>query len=276
MRGATFAAAFGSTPAACAWRAAAWSAALVWALALGVVFASAAEAVAADQPGLQREIRETRAIVDEVSKAVRRVQAENLRLSRTLGGEVGKLTAEDITATTLQLGRLEAETARLHVTTLEDRIARRQAALRLLGEDINRRAAELEGAPAATLESLGARAELEQLQEMHAVSADLLEGFRKLQDAELERLALAEERLALLRSRAELRTINENSGFDQDPRVVAIGAIVSRLARDAVRLDNEAGAARPKSGWIRRASVFCSSSPVMRSSAARCASPISR
>ena len=38
----------------------------------------------------------------------------------------------------------------------------------------------------------------------------------------------------------------KHGGFDQDPRVVAIRAIISRLARDAVRLDNEAGAARPK------------------------------
>ena len=85
------------------------------------------------------------------------------------------------------------------------------------------------------------------MRELREVNIDLFDGLRNLQSAEAERLALAEERLALLRSRAELRTIRENGRFDQDPRVVAIRAVISRLARDAVRLDNEAGAARPKS-----------------------------
>ena len=36
---------------------------------------------------LQREIRETQEIAAEMSKAVRRVQGENLKLRRTLGSE---------------------------------------------------------------------------------------------------------------------------------------------------------------------------------------------
>jgi hypothetical protein len=133
------------------------------------------------------------------------------------------------------------------VTTLDNRIAQRESTLRLLEEDINRRATDLHDAPASTLDTLGAKAELQQLEQVRAGSGALLEGLRKLRSAEAERLALAEERLALLRSRAELRTIYEHGGFDKDPRVVAIRAIISRLARDAVRLDNEAGAARPRS-----------------------------
>jgi small-conductance mechanosensitive channel len=71
---------------------------------------------------------------------------------------------------------------------------------------------------------------------------DLMEGFRRLRSAEAERVALAEERLALLRSRAQLSTIHDVGFFGRDPRVVAIRATVTRLARDALRLDNEAGA----------------------------------
>ena len=88
-----------------------------------------------------------------------------------------------------------------------------EAALRLLEEDFERRAADLEGAPAAALETLGAQAELQQLWEMRTVRIDLIDGLRNLRDAELERLALADERLALLSSRADLRTIHQDGGF---------------------------------------------------------------
>jgi small-conductance mechanosensitive channel len=216
------------------------------ALALGLVLALAAASAADDHNRLQRDIRETQEIAAEVSRAVRRVQAENLKLRKTLGTEARNLTADDITVTTLRLARLDADTARLHVTTLENRIAQREGTLRLLEEDINRRVEDLESAPETALETLAVRAQLQQSRELHAVSIDLLAGFRKLHEAEAERLALAEERLALLRSRAELRRIPETGRFDQDPRIVAIRTIISRLARDAVRLDNEAGAARPK------------------------------
>jgi len=193
----------------------------------------------ADDKGLQREIRETREIAADVSKAVRRVQAETLRLRRTLDDEVQDLTAEDVSATTLRLGRLDADTARLYVTTLRTRIAQHEATLRLLEDDISRRAADAAGASATTLDT--------SLQELRSVSVDLVDGLRDLQAAEAERLAMAEERLDLLRSRAELRTIHDEGTFDRDPRVAAIRATIARLSRDALRLDNEAGSARPKS-----------------------------
>jgi hypothetical protein len=109
-------------------------------LALGLLLAcllAATSSGAEQQPdalAVQREIAETRAIAAEVSKAVRRVQAENLKLPKSLDTEVRNLTAEDVTATTLRLARLDADTARLYVTTLENRIAQREAALRLLGQ----------------------------------------------------------------------------------------------------------------------------------------------
>ena len=222
-------------------------AALRCALALGLVLAFGAGSAAAERTGLQREIRETREFVAEIAEAVRRVQAENLKDQRTLGSEVRNLTAEDVTVTTLRLGRLDADTARLHVTTLENRIAQREATLRLLEDDINRRAAGMQGTPATTLETLGAQAELQQLRELRGVSIELVDGLRDLRRAEAERLALTEERLAVLRSRAELRTIHEHGAFERDPKVVALRATISRLARDALRLDNEAGVTRPKS-----------------------------
>jgi small-conductance mechanosensitive channel len=215
-------------------------------LALGLALAFASAAAIADSTGLEREIRETREIAAEVSRAVHRVQTENLKLRETLGSEVQSLTTEDVTATMLRLGRLDADTARLYVTTLENRVANGEGALRLLEEDFERRAADLKDAPAAALETLGAQAELQQLWEMRTVRTDLIEGLRDLRRVQSERLALAEERLALMRSRAELRSIRASRDFDRDPRVVAIRAIIARLARDAVRLDNEAGATRPK------------------------------
>jgi hypothetical protein len=118
------------------------------ALAFGLVLAFAAAAAAADPTGLEREIRETREIAAEVSRAVHRVQTENLKLRSTLGSEVQNLNVEDVTAATLRLGRLDADTARLYVTTLENRIANAEAALRLLEEEFERRAADLEGARA--------------------------------------------------------------------------------------------------------------------------------
>jgi hypothetical protein len=171
------------------------------ALALGLAWAFAAGPAAA-VTGLEREIRETQEVVADVARAVRRVQVENLKLERTLRKEVRKLTAEDMTVTTLRLSRLDADTARLHETTLGNRITQREAELRLLEQDISRRAVDLQGAPPAAPETLSAQAELQQLRTLHAVNVDLMDGFRKLRSAESERLALAEERLALLRSRA--------------------------------------------------------------------------
>jgi moderate conductance mechanosensitive channel len=249
MSWATFAALHRLSPArvrgGSAWRGACRSAGRC-ALALGLVLAFASALAAADPTGLEREIRETREIAAEVSRAVHRVETENLKLLETLGSEVQNLTAEDVTATMLRLGRLDADTARLYVTTLENRIANGETALRLLEEDFERRGADLEGAPADTLETLGAQAELQQLWEMRTVRIDLIDALRNLRNAESERLALADEHLALLSSRADLRTIHQDGRFDQDPRVVAIRAIISRLSHVALRLDNEAGSSRPK------------------------------
>ena len=50
------------------------------ALALGLVLPFASASAAADPAGLEREIRETREIAAEVSRAVHRVQTENLKL----------------------------------------------------------------------------------------------------------------------------------------------------------------------------------------------------
>jgi small-conductance mechanosensitive channel len=248
MRGVTFAAThrWVSTRAQGGWRGVRRSAPGC-ALAFGLVLAFVSASAAADPTGLEREIREAREIAAEVSRAVHRVQTENLKLRSTLGSEVQNLNVEDVTATMLRLGRLDADTARLYVITLENRIANAEAALRLLEEDFERRAADLEGAPAAALETLGAQAELQQLWEMRTVRVDLIDGLRNLRDAESERLALAEEHLALLSSRADLRAIHQDERFDRDPRAVALRAIISRLSHDALRLDNEAGTARPKS-----------------------------
>ena len=221
---------------------------LICALAYGLVAATAGTAAAADaqgDPGLAREIDQIRELSSEVSKAVRRVQAENLQLRSTLGREAQRLTANDVTAATLRLARLDAETARLYVTTLDDRIAQREAALSLLDADIEQRAAGPRACRRARA-TQDAEPELQQPRELHAIGVDLLEGLRKLRKAESERSALTEEWLALLHSRAELRVIGDSAAFDQDPRAVALQAIVARLSRDALRLDNEAGAARPK------------------------------
>ena len=250
MPGVTFAALHRLSPAR-VWGGSAWRGACRsvgrCALALGLVLPFASASAAADSAKLEREIRETREIAAEVSRAVHRVQTENLKLRETLGSKVQNLTPEGVTATMLRLGRLDADTARLYVTTLENRIANGEAALRLLEEDFERRAADLEGAPEAALETLGAQAELQQLWEMRTVHIDLIDGLRNLRNAESERLALADEHLALLSSRADLRTIHQDRRFDQDPRVVAIRATISRLSHDALRLDNESGTARPKS-----------------------------
>ena len=220
---------------------------LLCALAYGLVSAVAGTAADAQgDPGLAREIEQTRELSSEVSKAVRRVQAENLKLRSTLRRGAQKLTGGDITATTLRLARLDADTARLYFTTLDNRIAQREAALSLLGADIEQRAAALQGTPADPPAPQAAAAELQELRALHAFGSDLLEGLRKLRKAEFERSALTEEWLALLRSRAELRVIRESEGFDRDPRAVALQAIVGRLGRDALRLDNEAGGARPQ------------------------------
>src|SRR5262245_20361704 len=88
------------------------------ALALGLVWAFAAGPAAADT-GLKREISETQEVGADVARAVRRVQVENLKLERTLRKEARKLTAKDVTVTTLRLSRLDADTARLHETTLD-------------------------------------------------------------------------------------------------------------------------------------------------------------
>jgi hypothetical protein len=216
-------------------------------LALGLVVTFPGASASAERNELRRELEETREIAAEVSKAARRVQAENLKLRTALGREVQNLTGADITARMLRLGRLDADTARLHFTTLENRVAQHVSALNLLSEEIEQRAIALQRMPANALATLGAKAELQQFRQLHAIAVDAIEGLRELQNVEAESLALAEERLALLSSRAELRTIHDDGGFDADPKVVALRAIVSRLARDAIRLENEAGASRPKS-----------------------------
>ncbi len=75
-----------------------WCGALPCALGFGLILALATASAAADRTGVQRETEETRAVAAEVFKAVRRVQAENLTLQRTLPIEVRNLTVEDVTA----------------------------------------------------------------------------------------------------------------------------------------------------------------------------------
>ncbi len=245
------------------------------ALALGLVCTFVAGSTAFERTGLEREIRGTQEVAADVANAVRRVQLENLKLLITLRKKVRELTAEDVTVTTLRLSRLDADTALLHVTTLDTRIAQREAELRLLEEDINGRAAELQGAPATAPETRNAQAELRQLRTLHAANVDLMEGFRKLRSAEAEGLALAGERLALLRSRAELGTIHEHGGFDQDPGR-------SRSARRSPGLTATwcGSTTRPEPSGkgrcpIQRSGAFCSSRLTMRLSAAPFVSAIS-
>jgi hypothetical protein len=220
---------------------------LAWLLVVCLVVAGRSYADPADDAlARQREIAETRTAAAEVANAVRRVQADDLRLRATLGVQVRELTAEDVTATALRLARLDAETARFHLTALDNRIAQREAALQVLRQEIGQRTATVQGMPADAAATLAAKAALEQGRELHAAGQDLLKGLRSLRTAESERLALGLEQLALLRSRAELRSIQEVGAFDQEPKVVAIRAVISRLARDAIRLDNEAATTRPK------------------------------
>ncbi len=50
----------------------------------------------------------------------------------------------------------------------------------------------------------------------------------------------------MLRSRAELQTIRGNDDLDQDPRALAIKAVITRLGREAIQLYNEVATTRPK------------------------------
>jgi small-conductance mechanosensitive channel len=196
---------------------------------------------------LQREIEDTRDIAAEVLKAVPRVEQENAELGATLSAAARDLSAADISAPMLQAAGLDVDAVRSHLRTLDNRIEQREAALGLLDQEIEQYTSSVRQMPTQALVTLAAEAEHHEQRELRAIVIELIEGLRRLRDAEAEHLALVEERLALLQSRIELRAIRDNSGFDQDPRIVALRAIVSRLTRDSTRLANQAAAIPPSS-----------------------------
>ena len=214
----------------------------------GTLFAGAS--FGADQLGvakLQREINDTQDIAAEVAKAIGRVQQENTALGASLSTAARNLTAADISAPMLQAAGLDVDAVRSHLRTLDNRIEQRAEALGLLDQEINQYTSTIRQTPASTLAMLAAEAEHQEQRQLRAIISELIEDLHRLRAAEAEHLALAEERLALLQSRVELRAISDNGGFDQDPLVVALRAIVSRLTRDSTRLANEAAAISPSS-----------------------------
>lgn len=194
---------------------------------------------------LPRVVDDTRDVAAEVTKAVQRVERKNATRRDSLSAEARHSGAADISAPMLRAAGLEVDAARSQVRTTADRIERRETEIDLLDQQLERQAAtqraDAEEAPAAEVEQQGP------LGELRAVSAELLEALQRLADAEAEQLVLAEERLALLQSRVELGAIRDLGAFEEDPRVTALRAIVSRQTRDGTRLANEAAAIEPES-----------------------------
>ena len=196
---------------------------------------------------LQREIDETQGMATEALKAVSRVEIENTELRASLSSEGRNLTASDITAPMLQLGSLDVGAARSRLATLDNSIEHRESTLRFFDQEIERDGASLGDMPADSLEKLAAKAEQQKLAEARATTVELIENLGQLRVAEAQRLALTEERLALLQSRGELAAIHDNRGIESDPRAVAMRQVVSRLTRDSTALANQAAAIEPAS-----------------------------
>jgi small-conductance mechanosensitive channel len=178
----------------------------------------------ADRAALQRQIYDAHQVAAEAAKAVPRVREQNRELRARLDIEARELRAVDISAGMLRAAGLDVDAGRSHLRTTMDRIERRDAEIELLQRQVYADSESGRQLPS----------------ELLAVSTQLVGGLRQLAQAEAEQLALVEERLAMLQERVELPAIRAQSGFEQEPQVAALRAIVSRQTRDGTRLANEA------------------------------------
>ncbi len=215
---------------------------ILWALLFCVSAAAHGQQIdgALDSPrAVQRQILHVKEIQRELARALKaRVQSTD-ELLLELGQEVRQLTEQDVDIAMLRDAWLDVETRQARLESVETRIARREEKLRRLEKVIaDRSGRPPESGAVLRLADVVAQVALRKERELRAAMSELLQTLRALRAVTVQRLDIAEERLALLQSLIRHGTGTDPRVLSRDPRVQLIERVIATLSRDALRLLN--------------------------------------
>ncbi len=194
---------------------------------------------------IQEQVGSTRELINELEKAVQRVETDNAQLQSRLDKEDEELTSATVRPEMLQTARFDMDTSRSRLETVDNRLAQRVGALNELDSELSTMEGKLAALSTEDLATFVGEVELDLKRDLRGESATFLQTLRDYRDAVQQNLSLTRERLDLLRSRISLAAIENTQDLESDPRVAGLRTIVDRLVRDSIRLGNEAAAIEP-------------------------------
>jgi potassium efflux system protein len=174
-------------------------------------------------------------LANAVARAEREAEEEVARLAR----DEARVDQAETSVAEFRKLRSDVDGRRIRLNNIEARIRSATEQLARLDERIAKLEQEVTGTP-ASLEEVAATVELRKLRELRGLVAQAIELQNRGRLAINRRLAILDERTALIQSRGRLTSLDETRELDRDPRVTAIREIVGRLSDDSVRFGNEA------------------------------------
>lgn len=209
----------------------------------------AAPAMAQDDTSvtrLTRSIKGQEQLNADLRAGMPRMQQETAAESERLSAEEASVDGTDLSINTLRQARFEADTRRTRLAATDSRLDYFRDELAKIDTQIAQ-VTPLAPATPATLEEYAAGVRLELLQELRAATQATLDLLRQGAAEITSRLALLNERVALLQARIRLQALDEAAELAADPRANALRDFVERTGRESVRLANQAGELDPHS-----------------------------
>ena len=195
---------------------------------------------------LARSIQSQEQLNADLGAGVPRMRQERAKEAERLDAEEADADGRSLTITALRQARLEADTRRAQLAAMDSRIGFFANELAKLDRRIAELTPKVPSAP-ATLEEYAAGVQLGLLQQLRATTQRTLDLLHEGSDQITARLALLNNRVALLEARIRLQALDESAELAADPRAVALRDFVERMDRESVRLANAAGEIEPTS-----------------------------
>lgn len=195
---------------------------------------------------LARSIQGQEQLNTDLRAGVPRMREERAAEAQRLDTEEADQDGASLTVTALRQARLEADTRRTRLAAMESRIDYYNDELAKLDARIAELAPNVPAAP-TTLEEYAASVRMRLLRQFRDTTQETLDLLHQGGDHTSARLALLNNRVALLEARIRLDALDESAALAADPRAGALRDFVERMGRESVRLANAAGEIEPSS-----------------------------
>ncbi len=195
---------------------------------------------------LSRSIQGQEQLNADLHAGMSRMRQERASEAARLNAEEADPDGSSLTITVLRQARFEADTRRTRLGAMESQIGYFDDELKKLNSRIAELTSKVPAAP-TTLEEYAAGVQLGLLQQLRDTTQQTLDLLHQGGTEISARLALLNNRVALLEGRIRLGALDESAELAGDPRAVALRDFVERTGRESVRLANAAGEIEPAS-----------------------------